>query len=107
VAELWLPGVAGPQDEFVDRLHRSIERFAREAGVERAYVQVVLQDGSRFTLDSISAEPGFGFVTLRPHPDDSEAALPEAMLVPVVSIKRLELDRAEEQRADFGFHLPE
>jgi hypothetical protein len=105
VAELWIPGVAGPHDEFVARLHRLVDRFARDAGVERAYVQVVLQDGSRFALDSLDPEPGYGFVTLRPHPDVDEE-VPEAIVVPVASIRRLELDRAEEERAAFGFRLP-
>jgi hypothetical protein len=105
VAELWVPGVEGPHEEFVDRVHRHVARFARDAGVERAYVQVLLQDGSRFALDSIEPEPGYGFVTLRPHPDVDED-LPEAVIVPIATIRRLELDRAEEERAAFGFRLP-
>jgi hypothetical protein len=105
VADLWVPGVEGPHDEFVERLHRQVARFAREAGVARAYVEVVLQDGSRFALDSIEPEPGYGFVTLRPHPDVDEE-LPEAVVVPIGTIRRLELDRAEEERAAFGFRLP-
>ena len=96
---------AGTQDEFVERLHRQIERFAREAGIERAFVEVELFDGARFALDSIDAEPGFGFVTLRPHRAD-EDDLPAELIVPAGSIKRIELDRAEEQRARFGFSLP-
>ena len=96
---------AGPQDEFVERLHRQIERFAREAGIERAFVEVELADGARFALDSIDAEPGFGFVTLRPH-RGAEDDLPAELIVPAALIKRIELDRAEEQRAQFGFSLP-
>ncbi len=67
MSELWLPGVQAPQDELVSRIHRQIERFAAEAGIERAFVEVELADGARFPLDAMSAEPGFGFVTLRPH----------------------------------------
>jgi hypothetical protein len=96
---------AGPQEELVERIQRQIERFAEEAGVERAFVEVELADGARFALDAISAEPGFGFVTLVPHPDLDED-LPERLIVPVGLIRRIELARAEEQRAQLGFSQP-
>jgi hypothetical protein len=105
VPELWLPGVEGPHDEFVDRLHRLIERFAREAGVERAAVCVELEDGARFALDSLSPEPGYGFVTIRPHRAE-DPDTPEELVVPIVSLRRIELDRAEEERERFGFRVP-
>jgi len=97
---------AGPLEEWVKRVHRRIEAFASDAGVERAFVEVELLDGVRYALDAITAEPGFGFVTLRPQggPDDDD--LPEEVVVPVGSIKRLELRRAEEQRGRLGFALP-
>jgi hypothetical protein len=109
MSDLWLPGVHAPQDELVARIHRQIERFAAEAGVERAFVLVELADGSRLPLDALSPEPGFGFVTLRPHPDpdDEYEDLPAELIVPVGSIRRIELDRADEQRARFGFSLAE
>jgi hypothetical protein len=104
--DLWLPGLAaGSQDEFVGRLHRQIESFAAHAGVARAYVVIELADGARFPLDSISAEPGFGFVTLTPHPDADEE-LPGQLIVPVAAIRRIELARAEEEKASLGFSLP-
>jgi hypothetical protein len=96
---------AGPQEELVERIHRQIERFAGDVQVERAFVEIELADGARFALDSISAEPGFGFVTIVPHAD-LEEDLPERLIVPVGSIRRIELARAEEQRAQFGFSLP-
>jgi hypothetical protein len=105
VPQLWLPGVEGPQDDFVDRVHRQIERFARERGLERISVEVELDGGSRFHLDTISPEPGYGFVTLKPHPvDDPE--VPDEVIAPIASIRRIELDDAEEQRRPFGFTLP-
>ena len=103
--ELWLPGVEGPHEDFVERIHRQIERFAQRAGVERAAVDVELADGSRFVLDSLSPEPGYGFVTIRPHAGADEEA-PEELIVPIVSLRRIEFARAEEQRAQFGFTLP-
>jgi hypothetical protein len=66
---------------------------------------VELADGARFPLDSVTAEPGFGFVTLTPHPD-AEEDLPGQLIVPVSSIRRIELSGAEEERAALGFSLP-
>ena len=102
---LWLPGVEGPQDDFVERLHRQIERFAREHGVERVSVEVELDGGSRFPLDTISAEPGYGFVTLRPHATGDED-VPDEVVVLIASIRRIELDDAGDARRPFGFTLP-
>lgn len=107
-SSVWLPGLAaGPLEDFVARLHRRIDSYARDAGVEQASVDVELADGSRYALDTIAAEPGFGFVTLRPHRRADEDDVPEELVVPVVAIHRIELRRAEEQRARFGFTLPE
>ena len=103
--ELWLPGVEGPQDDFVERLHRAIERFAREAGVEQAYVCVELEGGSRFVIDSLSPEPGYGFVTISPHPGE-DPDTPAALIVPIGTLRRIELDRAQDDRAAFGITVP-
>jgi hypothetical protein len=105
VSELWLPGAsAAPADQFVERLLRQIAAYARDVGVERPVVVVELADTSRFTLDSISAEPGFGFVTLRVFPEEDG---PEALIVPVGSLRRVELRRAADAELRFGFALPE
>jgi hypothetical protein len=109
VSNLWIPGLAaGPLEDWVARLHRHIEAYAQDAGVEKAFVEIELADGSRYCLDRISPEPGFGFVTLRPHcrPDEDDD-VPDELVVPVGAIRRIELNRAEEQRAQFGFRLPE
>ena len=100
--DLWTPGSAGPLDQFVERLERQIRAVAEKAGVERAYVEVELSDGSRFAVDSVSAEPGFGFVTLSPHPDDDRAA-PASLVVPLGAIRRIEIDRVDEKEHPFGF----
>ena len=34
--ELWTPGMAGPLDDLVARIHRRIESFAAEHGLEQA-----------------------------------------------------------------------
>ena len=100
--DLWTPGSAGPLDQFGERLERQIRAVAEKAGVERAYVEVELTDGSRFAVDSVSAEPGFGFVTLSPHPDDDRAA-PASLVVPLGAIRRIEIDRVDEEEHPFGF----
>jgi hypothetical protein len=103
MSELWVPGFAGPIDDLVDRIHRRIEQFAQEAGVEQTYVEVELADGARYAVEALSAAPGYGFVTIRPHPGDD---IPGEAIVPIGSIKRIELSRAAEQRAQLGFSVP-
>ncbi len=105
MTSLWLPGATGPLDQFVDRLMRQIADFAGEAGIERPVVEVELADSARFTLDSISAEPGYGFVTLRPHPGDDDG--PEVLIVPVAWLRRIELRRAADEDVRLGFTLPQ
>jgi hypothetical protein len=103
--ELWLPGHEGPHADLVGRLHREIERFAKDHEVERAHVDVELQDGSRFGLAAVSPEPGYGFITLTP--DEGEEDVPERLIVPVAAIARVELRRVEDVEGRPGFALPE
>jgi hypothetical protein len=104
--ELWTPGAVGPSlDDFVGRLTKQIERYTATHASERSEVQVHLADGARVTLLSISPEPGYGFVTLAVYPEDDRE--PEELIVPVNSIRRIELGPAEAERARFGFALPE
>lgn len=98
--ELWTPGMAGPLDELVARIHRRVEQFATEHGVE-AMVEVELTDGSLHRLKSISAEPGYGFVTLCPHRENE----PQVLIVPLGAIRQLTITEAEPARR-VGFSLP-
>ncbi len=100
MSNLWLPGVAAPVGEFVDRLHRTIKEVSGQP-----YVRVELVDGSQLAIESISAEPGLGFVTLRPHPVGER---PDAVVVPLGSIRRIEVDSRgpPEMPFGFGFSLP-
>jgi hypothetical protein len=102
VPDLWVPGFAGPLDDLVERIHRRIEQFAEEAGVEQAFVEVELVDGVRYAVESLTAEPGYGFVTIHPHPADDTPVL---VIVPVGSIKRIELSTAVEERTQLGFSV--
>ena len=104
--ELWTPLHEWPQETFVERLHRTIARFAEAAGVEAPLVEVELADTSRFTLDRIDPEPGFGMVTLFVH-RSRETDGPEAIMIPIGTIRRIELRSApEESVARFGFAVP-
>jgi len=61
-------------------------------------------DNARFVLSRIDAEPGLGLVTLRIVDDDDEA--PDALIIPIGTIKRIELRKAPEERlARVGFSV--
>ena len=97
--ELWIPGTTGPLDELVKRIERRIEGFRIEHGLERAGVSVELVDGSLLRLASISAEPGFGFITLCPHCEQGE---PEELIVPIGAVREIRIGLAEDE-PKFGF----
>jgi hypothetical protein len=107
MTDLWLPGVApAPQSlaDFVERVHKQIERYTAGHAAEQTEVEVQLADGERVVLQSLSPEPGFGFVTLATHPDDEGE--PRELIVPVTSIRKIALGPAAAERAQFGFSLP-
>jgi hypothetical protein len=106
VPELWTPGSEGPHEAFVDHVHRQIARFAESAGVPNPVVEVELADTARFVLDALSPEPGYGFVTIVPHRDEDDDDTPEALIVPVMSIRRIELRRTPEEKPYLGFAVP-
>ena len=102
--DLWTPNAELPQDAFVARLHKSIASFAEANGIEKPVVEVELADSSRFILDRIEPEPGFGMVTL--YVTDARDDAPDALIVPLGSIRRIELRKTAEERLGFGFSLP-
>lgn len=62
-------------------------------------------DTSRFVLEKIDPEPGFGMVTLYVRDEDDG---PDALIVPIGSIRRIELRKAPEDRVTrFGFTVPQ
>jgi hypothetical protein len=103
MSQLWVPGFSGPIDDLVNRLHRRIEQFAEEAGVQEAHVEVELVDGARYSVEALTPEPGYGFITIRPHPAED---VPGEVIVPIGMIKRFELSSAADERGRFGFSLP-
>ena len=56
-------------------------------------------------LDTLSAEPGFGFITIRQHKRDDDE--PDEIVVPVGFIRRIELSHSGDQAPAFGFTLPQ
>ena len=100
--DLWVPGAAEPSlDDFVTRILRQIERYTSTHKAELSHVEVELGDGERLTLQSISSEPGFGFLTLTVQGEEEA----EQLIVPVGTIRRITLGPADEQRKP-GFALP-
>ena len=94
-------------EEFVDRIHRQVKRFAEEHGVEEASMEVELYDGAVFHVRSLSPEPGFGFVTLRPYDDgDPGAGIVTELIVPVATLRRITLAASGAPHPRFGFSLP-
>jgi hypothetical protein len=103
--DLWVPGAAEPSlDDFVARVHRSIERYTASHTADRTHVEVELFDGRRLTLQSLSGEPGYGFLTLAVHAEADDDA--ELLIVPVGAIRQISLGPADETRRP-GFALPE
>ena len=103
---LWTPQAELPHEAFVERLHKTIASFAEANGVEKPVVEVELSDTSRFVLEHIDPEPGFGMVTL--YVTDGRDDAPDALIVPIGSLRRIELSKAPEERLQrFGFSLPE
>ena len=107
--DLWLPGAQQPSmEDFVDRIHKQVQRFAEERGVAEASMEVELYDGAVFHVRSLSPEPGFGFVTLCPYDEDDPAAEPRTeLIVPVGSLRRITLAATEAPHEPFGFALPD
>jgi hypothetical protein len=104
VPDLWVPGAAEPSlDAFVERVHRRIERYTSLHGAGQSLVEVELADGSHYPLRALSADPGYGFVTLCRHPAEDD---PDELIVPVGSIRRIELRPWDEGPGKLGFSLP-
>ena len=69
-------------------------------------VELELADSARFVLEKLDPEPGFGMVTLHVRAEDNDDA-PDALIVPLGSIRRIELRAAPEERvASIGFSVP-
>jgi len=105
--ELWTPINEGPHEEFVRLVHRAIAKFSEAMQTETPIVEVELADTSRFVLDRIEPEPGFGMITIYVR-DARDRDLPDALVIPIGLIRRFELRKAPEDKAvRFGFSVPQ
>ena len=103
--DLWTPTAEPPHEAFVERIHKAIASFAEANGIEKPVVEVELADRSRFVLERIEAEPGFGMVTL--YVTDVRDDAPDALIVPIGSLRRIELSKEPDRVQRFGFSIPE
>ena len=94
--------MAGPLDDLVQRILRRIDVFKADHGLEEVEVTVELLDGSLHRLKTLSADPGYGFVSFRPHAGDDE---PEELIVPLGAVREIRLSAPEAEQA-FGFAGP-
>jgi hypothetical protein len=102
---IWTPGMAGPLEEFVKRVHRRIDVFREENATEEVAVSIELLDGSLHLLQSLTPEPGFGFVSFRPHVEDDD---PQELIVPLGAIREIRIGVAEPpQRMGFVSASPD
>jgi len=84
---------------------KAIAAFADAHGVKTPLVEVELADKARFVLERFDPEPGSGMVTLHVHAEDEDDV--DALIVPLGSIRRIELRKSPEHKLDaFGFNLP-
>ena len=97
---VWTPGAAGPLDEFVSRVTRMIAAFANEHGLEQAEVSIELVDGSRYTLATVTADPGFGFLSFAPYREEGNE--PKRLIVPIGAVRSIEISAPDPERP-FGF----
>ena len=89
--------MAGPLEELVKRILRRVDQFKEEHGLPDVEVSIELVDGSLHRLRTLSAEPGFGFVSFFPHGDE-----PEEIIVPIGAVREIRLAAPGPDQA-FGF----
>jgi hypothetical protein len=99
--QIWTPGAAGPLDDLVGRMRRMVEEFAQEHGLEQAEVCIELVDGSRHVLETVDAEPGFGFLSFAPHRAAGDE--PRRLVVPIGAVRLIEISAPDAEVA-FGFN---
>jgi hypothetical protein len=92
--------MAGPLDELVKRILRRVDGFKDEHSLQDVEVSIELMDGSLHRLQTMSSEPGFGFVSFRPHGDD-----PEEVIVPLGAVREIRIGVPGSEQA-FGFAGP-
>jgi hypothetical protein len=91
--------MAGPLDELVKRILRRVDLFKEEHSLDDVQVSIELMDGSLHRLKTLSPEPGFGFISFRPHDADEQ----EEVIVPLGAVREIRIGSPEsEQRLGFA-----
>ena len=103
MSQLWVPTEVSTED-LVTRVQQQVREFAQREGCAHVLVEVQLREGGTLKLDTLSAEPGHGFLTLRPHADGEDER--EELIVPLGSISQIRIAAAEAEPR-FGFGLPD
>jgi hypothetical protein len=80
--------MAGPLEELVKRIERRVERFKEEHALAEVEVTIELADASLHRLKTVSAEPGFGFVSFCPHCEDDD---PQEIIVPLGAVREIRI----------------
>ena len=89
--------MAGPLEDLVQRILRRVEAFKAEHSLDDAEVEHRAR--GRLRLKTLSAEPGFGFVSFTPH---GEGGDPEHVIVPLGAVRELRIAAPEHEHA-LGF----
>jgi hypothetical protein len=69
--------------------------------VQTPFVEVELADSARFVLQRIEPEPGYGMVTIHVRAEEDDE--PEALIVPIGSLRRIELRTKPGPQPAVGF----
>jgi len=88
--------MAGPLEELVKRIQRRAEGFKEEHGLAEVEVSIELVDGSLHRLRTLSAEPGFGFVSFCPHCDEGD---PREIVVPLGAVREIRIGAPDPDQA--------
>jgi hypothetical protein len=91
--------MAGPLEELVKRIQRRAERFKEEHALAEVEVSIELVDGSLHRLKTLSAEPGFGFVSFCPHCEEGD---PREIVVPLGAVREIRIGAPGPEQA-LGF----
>ena len=78
-----------------------VTAFTNEHELEQAEVCIELVDGSRFTLVTASAEPGFGFFSFEPYREEGDE--PRRLIVPIGAVRSIEISAPDDPERPFGF----
>ncbi len=91
--------MAGPLEELVKRIERRADQFKEKHGLADVEVSIELADGALHRVRTLSAEPGFGFVSFCPHCDDGD---PQEVIVPLGAVREIRLGAPGTEQA-LGF----